>query len=96
MITFVELFMSVNLHCTYVSARLRHSRLVCCRLVELKLVVTVVSVANRATKKHNGNGISWAICKSAPCSRQITTPAPHHSVFYRLVLPAAQPAVSKH
>ena len=22
-----------------------------------------------------------AICKSAPCSRQITTPAPHHSVF---------------
>ena len=25
--------------------------------------------------------ISWAICKSAPCSRQITTPAPHHSVF---------------
>ena len=28
-----------------------------------------------------GSGISWAICKSAPCSRQITTPAPHHSVF---------------
>ena len=27
----------------------------------------------------SGNGISWA--KSAPCSRQITTPAPHHSVF---------------
>ena len=26
-----------------------------------------------------GNGISWAICKSAPHSRQITTPAPHHS-----------------
>jgi len=25
--------------------------------------------------------ISWAIFKSAPCSRQITTPAPHHSVF---------------
>ena len=24
----------------------------------------------------SGNGISWAICKSAPCSRQITTPAP--------------------
>ena len=31
----------------------------------------------------SGNGISWAICKSAPCSRQITVPAPHHSVFYR-------------
>jgi len=28
-----------------------------------------------------GSGISWAICKSAPCSRQITTPAPHYSVF---------------
>ena len=29
----------------------------------------------------SGSGISWVICKSAPCSRQITTPAPHHSVF---------------
>ena len=30
-------------------------------------------------------------------SRQITTPAPHHSVFYRPnALPAAQPTVSKH
>ena len=29
----------------------------------------------------SGSGISWAICKSAPCSRQITTPATHHSVF---------------
>jgi len=29
----------------------------------------------------SGSGISWAICKSAPSSRQITTPAPHHSVF---------------
>jgi len=29
----------------------------------------------------SGSGISWAICKSGPCSRQITTPAPHHSVF---------------
>ena len=26
----------------------------------------------------SGSGISWAICKSAPRSRQITTPAPHH------------------
>jgi len=26
------------------------------------------------------SGIIWAICKSAPCPRQITTPAPHHSV----------------
>ena len=29
----------------------------------------------------SGSGISWAICKSARCSRQITTPAPYHSVF---------------
>jgi len=28
----------------------------------------------------SGSGISWAICKSAPRSRQITAPAPHHSV----------------
>jgi len=31
----------------------------------------------------SGSGISWALCKSAPRSRQITTPAPHHSVFYK-------------
>jgi len=33
----------------------------------------------------SGSGISWAICKSAPCPRQITTPArsaPHYSVFF--------------
>ena len=29
----------------------------------------------------SGSGISWAICKSAPRSRQITTTAPHHSIF---------------
>jgi len=28
-----------------------------------------------------GSGIGWAICKSAPRSRQTTTPAPHPSVF---------------
>ena len=27
----------------------------------------------------SGSGIKWTICKSAPRSRQITTPAPHHS-----------------
>jgi len=28
------------------------------------------------------SGISWTICKqSALCSRQITTPTPHHSIF---------------
>ena len=45
----------------------------------------------------SGSGISWAICKSAPHSRQITMPATHHSVFYRPdALPAAQPTASKH
>jgi len=37
------------------------------------------------------------IRKSAPRSRQITMPTPHHSVFYRPdALPAAQPTASKH
>ena len=40
----------------------------------------------------SGSGISWAICKSAPSSRQITMPAPHHSVFYR---PDALPAANQ-
>ena len=45
----------------------------------------------------SGSGISWAICKSAPSSRQITMTAPHHSGFYRPdALPAAQPTASKH
>ena len=45
----------------------------------------------------SGSGISWAIHKSAPHPRQITTPAPHLSVFYRPdALPAAQPTASKH
>jgi len=43
----------------------------------------------------SGSGISWAICRSAPRSRQITIPAPHHSVFYRPdALPATQPTAS--
>ena len=45
----------------------------------------------------SGSGFSWARCKSAPHSRQITMPASHHSVFYRPdALPAAQPTASKH
>jgi len=45
----------------------------------------------------SGSGISWAICKSAPRSRQITMPAPHYSFFYRPdTLPATQPTASKH
>jgi len=30
-----------------------------------------------------GSGFNWAICKSALHPRQITTPAPHHSIFSR-------------
>jgi len=45
----------------------------------------------------SGSGISWAICKSASRSRQITMPAPHHSIFYTPdALPATQPTASKH
>jgi len=45
----------------------------------------------------SGSGISWAISKSASRSRQVTTPAPHHLVFYRAdALPATQPTASKH
>ena len=28
-----------------------------------------------------GTGISWTVCKSAPRSRQITVPSPHHLFF---------------
>ena len=35
----------------------------------------------------DGSGIRWTICKqSAPRSRQITTPTPHHSIFTGQVL----------
>ena len=45
----------------------------------------------------SGSGISWALCKCAPRSRQITMPAPQHSVFYRPdALPVTQPTASKH
>ena len=36
----------------------------------------------------SGSGISWAICMSAPYSRQTTTPAPHHSVFLQAGCPS--------
>jgi len=39
----------------------------------------------------SGSGIHWAICKSAPHSRQITTPAPHHSVFFTGRMPFLLP-----
>ena len=39
----------------------------------------------------SGSGISWAICKSAPRSRQITMPAPHHLVFLQAGCPSCRP-----
>ena len=42
----------------------------------------------------SGSGISWAICKSAPRSRQITKPAPHHSVFLQAGCPSYRPTNS--
>ena len=42
----------------------------------------------------SGSGISWAICKSAPHSRQITMPAPHHSSFLQTGCPSCCPTNS--
>ena len=42
----------------------------------------------------SGSRISWAICKSAPHSRQITMPAPHHSVFLQAGCPSCRPTNS--
>jgi len=38
--------------------------------------------------------VAWAICKSAPHSRQITTPATHHSVFLQAGCPSCRPTNS--
>ena len=42
----------------------------------------------------SGSGISWAICKSAPRSKQITTPSPHYSVFLQAGCPSCRPTNS--
>ena len=42
----------------------------------------------------SGSGISWAICKSTPRSRQITMPVPHHSVFLQTGCPSCRPTNS--
>ena len=41
----------------------------------------------------SGSGISWDICKSAPYSRQITTPTPHHC-FLQAGCPSCRPTNS--
>jgi len=42
----------------------------------------------------SGSGISWAICKSAPCSRQITTTAPPPLCFLQAGCPSCRPTNS--
>ena len=42
----------------------------------------------------SGSGISWAICKYAPCPRQISMPASHHSVFLQAGCPSCHPTNS--
>ena len=42
----------------------------------------------------SGSGISCAMCKSAPRSRQVTTPAPHHSVFLQAGCSSCRPTNS--
>ena len=42
----------------------------------------------------SGSGISWNICKSAPHPREITMPAPHHSVFLQAGCPSCSPTNS--
>jgi len=43
----------------------------------------------------SGSGISWAMCKPAPRSRQITMPAPHHSKsFLQAGCPSCRPTNS--
>ena len=41
--------------------------------------------------RDSGSGISWAICKSAAHSRQITMPALHHSSFFTGWMPFVPP-----
>ena len=42
----------------------------------------------------SGSGISWAICKSASRSRQITMPVLHHSKFLQAGCPSCRPTNS--
>jgi len=42
----------------------------------------------------SSRAISWAIYKSPACSRQITTPAPHDSIFLQAGCPSCHPTNS--
>ena len=45
-------------------------------------------------KTVSGSGVSCAICKPSPLSRQITTPAPHYSSFLQAGCPSCRPTNS--
>ena len=52
----------------------------------LFLTIPIRSIVSKSTRPIFPNFFRFGrtvavVCKSAPCSRQITTPAPHHSVF---------------
>jgi len=40
------------------------------------------------------SGISWTICKSAPCPTQTTMPAPHYSSVLQAECPSCRPTNS--
>jgi len=40
----------------------------------------IYKTADSRSETVSGSGISWAVCKSARRSRQMTTPARHHSI----------------
>ena len=42
----------------------------------------------------SGSGTRWAICKSAPRTRQTTMPEPHRSVFLHAGCPSCRPTNS--
>ena len=55
-----------------------------CQTTHTRLTALFLGLYQKGKLKQetvSGSGISWDICKSAPHSRQITTPAPHRSVF---------------
>ena len=62
----------------------------CVKLVSLQRLLIILLRDSEAEARPSGT-------TNCTRSRQITTPAPHHSVFYRPdALPAAQPTASKH
>jgi len=92
---FVMLATVLKWHCTHTHTRLTAFFPGLPRLAGTRKVKPIWILLKQETV--SGSIIYWATCKSASRSRQITTPAPHHSVFYRPdALPAAQPTESKH